>query len=116
MVQFGDDSAAEIEGCGKVEFLCKNGECRIFEGVYFIPKLTINIMSVSRLDEDGYQVLIGGGVLSIQEPGGKLLAKVQRMGSRLYLLIVTLLGSVTRCMTVKREAEAWRWHDITGAA
>jgi hypothetical protein len=26
MIQFGDDSAAEIEGQGKVEFVCGNGE------------------------------------------------------------------------------------------
>jgi hypothetical protein len=73
-VRFGDDSAAEIEGHGKVEFICRNGERRVFEGVYFIPKLMANIVSVGRLDEDGYQVLIGNGELLIREPGGKLLA------------------------------------------
>jgi hypothetical protein len=45
-VQFGDDSAVEIEGRGMVEFVCKNGELRRFDGVYFIPILTTNIMSV----------------------------------------------------------------------
>jgi hypothetical protein len=38
-VRFGDDSAAEIEGRGIVEFICKNGELRRFKGVYFIPTL-----------------------------------------------------------------------------
>jgi hypothetical protein len=32
-----DDSVAEIEGRGSVVFLYKNGECRSFTGVYFIP-------------------------------------------------------------------------------
>jgi hypothetical protein len=53
-VWFSDDSKAEFEGCVKVQFICKNGELRTFEGVYFIPKLTANIMSMGRLDEDGY--------------------------------------------------------------
>jgi hypothetical protein len=97
-VHFGDDSAMEIEGCGKVEFLCKNGERHVFEGVYFIPKLMANIVSVGRLDEDGYQVLIGSGKLAIREPSGKLLAKVKQTASRLSLLTVTLSITMTRCM------------------
>jgi hypothetical protein len=68
-VRFSDDSAAEIEGRGKVEFLYRNGEHRVFEGVYFIPKLMANIVSVGCLDEDGYQVLISGGELWIREQG-----------------------------------------------
>jgi hypothetical protein len=57
-VRFSDDSVTEMEGRGKVEFLCKNGERRMFEGVYFIPKLIVNIVSVGRLDEDSYQVRV----------------------------------------------------------
>jgi hypothetical protein len=93
-VQFGDDSVVEIEGRGMVEFVYKNGELRRFDGVYFIPKLTTNIVSVGRLDEDGYRVLIGGDELAIREPRGKLLARVKQAGSRLYLLHVTLSAAV----------------------
>jgi hypothetical protein len=52
-VHFGDDSIAEIEGRGRVEFICKNSEHHRFEGVYFIPQLAANIVSVGHLDEDG---------------------------------------------------------------
>jgi hypothetical protein len=45
-VRFGDNSVAEIEGRGSVVFICKNGECRSFVGVYFIPWLMVNIVSV----------------------------------------------------------------------
>jgi hypothetical protein len=38
-VCFGDDSMVQIEGCGTVVFVCKNGESRSFDGVYFIPRL-----------------------------------------------------------------------------
>jgi hypothetical protein len=111
-VRFGDDSAAEIEGRGKVEFICRNDERRVFKGVYFIPKLTANIVSVGRLDEDGYQVLIGNGELLIREPGGKLLARVKRTTARLYLLTVRL--STAERMVARGEAEAWRWHERLG--
>jgi hypothetical protein len=36
-VRFGDDSVAEIEGCGSVLFRCKNGERWEFAGMYYIP-------------------------------------------------------------------------------
>ncbi|KAG8060127.1 hypothetical protein GUJ93_ZPchr0002g24035 [Zizania palustris] len=77
-VWFGDDSVARIEGRGTVTFPCRNGEFRRFIGVYFIPRLTMNIVSVGQLDEDGYKIRIEAGVMSIQEPDGKLLAKVSR--------------------------------------
>jgi hypothetical protein len=100
-VCFGDDSTAEIEGHGRVEFVYRNGEVRCFDGVYFIPKLTVNIMSVGCLNKDGYQVLICSGKLTIREPGGKLLSKVKRADNRLYLLIMKLTRP--RCLVLRRR-------------
>jgi hypothetical protein len=67
-------------------FVCKNGESRSFDGVYFIPRLTINIVSVGQLDEIGYKIDIDTGMMKIREPGGVLLVKVKREANRLYLL------------------------------
>jgi hypothetical protein len=47
IVHFGDDSEVRIEGHGTVIFLCKDGEWRSFVGVYYIPRLTTNIVSIS---------------------------------------------------------------------
>jgi hypothetical protein len=69
-VQFSDDSVAQIEGCGSVLFVCKNREHRAFAGVYYIPRLTANIVSVGQLDEIGYDIHIKEGTMSIHEPGG----------------------------------------------
>jgi hypothetical protein len=41
-----------------VLFLCKNGEHRSFYDVYYIPRLTMNIVSVGKLDETGYDIHI----------------------------------------------------------
>jgi hypothetical protein len=69
---------ARIEGRGTVVFVCKNSESRSFDGVYFIPRLATNIVSVSQLDEIGYKININTGVMKIREPGGVLLLKVKR--------------------------------------
>jgi hypothetical protein len=49
--------------------LCKNGEHRSFDGVYYIPRLTTNIVSVGKLDETGYNIHIQGGRMCIRESG-----------------------------------------------
>jgi hypothetical protein len=85
-VHFGDDSMALIEGRGTVVFVCKNDRSRSFDMVYFIPRLTTNIVSVSQLDEIGYKIDIGTGMIKIQEPGGVMLVKVKQEVNCLYLL------------------------------
>ena len=64
-VRFGDGSVARIEGIGTVLFSCKNGEHRAINNVYYLPRLTTNIISVGQLDESGYQVLVESGVMRV---------------------------------------------------
>jgi hypothetical protein len=77
-VRFGDDSMTEIKGRGVVEFLCKNGERRSFTGMYFIPELMANIVSVGQLDEARYDIHIKAGKMDIRKPDGRLLARIER--------------------------------------
>jgi hypothetical protein len=46
-MHFSDDSVVRIEGSGTVMFVCKNGESRSFDGVYFIPHLMTGSTSSS---------------------------------------------------------------------
>jgi hypothetical protein len=85
-VHFSDDSVVWIEGSETIMFVCKNGESRSFDGVYFIPHLATNIMSVGQLDEIGYKINIDTGMMKIREPGGVLLVKVKQEANRMYLL------------------------------
>jgi hypothetical protein len=45
-VRFGDGSIVEIEGIGSILYVCMNGDHIVLAGVYLIPKLTTNIMSL----------------------------------------------------------------------
>jgi hypothetical protein len=85
-VRFGDGSVVEIEGRGSIVFTCKGGEHRALTGVYYIPRLTADIISLGQLEEAGCRIVVDAGVLRIYEPGHKLLARVKRSSSRLYLL------------------------------
>jgi hypothetical protein len=54
----------------------------MFNGVYHIPRLTANIVSVGQLDEVGYDIRIKDGVMKIHEPSGRLLVRIERAHSQ----------------------------------
>ncbi|WVZ61106.1 hypothetical protein U9M48_011028 [Paspalum notatum var. saurae] len=111
-VRFGDDSVVEIEGRGTVLFSCKNGEHRSFTGVYYIPQLTANIVSLGQLEEADNDIHLRRGAMEIREPGGSLLARIPRAGNRLYVLNVNVARPV--CLAARGEECAWRWHARLG--
>jgi hypothetical protein len=103
---------ADIEGKVTVVFLCKNGERRMFAGVYYIPWLMANIVSVGQLDEAGYDVHIKEGKMNIRKPSVRLLAWVERASNRLYVLTVNIVRPV--CLATRGEEEPWWWHAQLG--
>jgi ribosomal protein L15 len=107
-VRFGDSSTAKIEGCGTILFVCKTGEHKILSNVYYIPRLTTNIVSVGQLDETGHEVVIKDGVMKVWDPSGVLLAHAPRKGNRLFVLDIPVTQPV--CLASCTEDEAWRWH------
>jgi hypothetical protein len=81
IVHFGDNSVARIEGCGTVLFICKKSEHKVLANVYYIPRLTANIVSVGQLDEAGHEIMIKEGVMKVIDPCERLLAQVPRMAN-----------------------------------
>ena len=94
-VQFGDGSELTIEGAGMIVFKSKTGEHTPLTVVYFIPRLTTNIVSLGQLDEGGCDVRIKDGLLRIWDEQQRLLARVQRPMNRLYLLAHMLCLAMT---------------------
>ena len=44
--QFGDGSKINIQGKGSILFECQNGDQKLLDEVYYIPRLKINIISL----------------------------------------------------------------------
>ena len=65
-VKFSYGSVVDIRGCGTVLFTCRNREHRVLTGVYYMPRLRSNIVSLKQLDENGYQMFIQDSVLTIR--------------------------------------------------
>ena len=84
----------------------------MLQGVDFIPALRNSIMSLSQLDEGGSKVEINHGVLRIWDPRGRLLVKVNRGPSRLYILHLDAAQPV--CLAARKDDTDWLWHERFG--
>jgi hypothetical protein len=111
-VKFGDASDVEIKGVGSVIFTAESGEHRLLIGVYYIPALRNSIISLRQLDESGSRVEIKDGVMRIWDRHHRLLAKVTRGTSRLYVLNVQVAQPL--CLAAHRDDEAWQWLERFG--
>lgn len=107
-VRFGDGSIAQIKGNGTVLLECKNGEHRSLPNVYYLSRLTANIISVGQLNEGGYQVLVEDGVMRVRDEDRRLLAKIPCNPGRLYVLDVTIARPV--CLAAHTNDDSWTWH------
>jgi hypothetical protein len=109
---FGGGSVAAIEGYKTVLFNCKNGEHRSFASIYYIPRLTSNIINVGQLDEVGYKINIDDSILRIREQSQKMLARVLRRPDWLYLLELDVARLM--CLTARGKEEACHWRSRMG--
>ena len=109
-VRFGDDSRIRIEGRGKI-LLNSKGDTQItLMNVLYTPKLKANILSLGCLDEQGCQITLGKGILTIRDENGMQLTRIMRSSDRLYLL---KLYTMENCLQVSEEA-TWKWHQRYG--
>jgi hypothetical protein len=65
MLYFRDGSVTNIEGHDTVLIKCRISGHRALTGVYHIPRLTTNIISLSQLEEASYKILLHGGFLKL---------------------------------------------------
>jgi hypothetical protein len=112
IVRFGDGSVTNIEGCGMILIKCKTGGHKALIGVYYIPRLKANIVSLGQMEEAGYKIVLESGFLKLWNRAGTLAAKVKRGTSHLYVLHLDVDRSV--CLAAQGTSPAWRWHSRYG--
>jgi GAG-pre-integrase domain/Zinc knuckle len=103
LVKLGDGSEVPIRGCGTVVIKGHTGEHRAITDVYYIPRLTSNIISLGQLEERGCKVQLEGGSLKVLDKNRRLIIRVQRLKNRLYTLNLELVQSVF-------ENKFWIWY------
>jgi hypothetical protein len=111
-VRFGDGSVMAICGRRFILLHCRNGDHKTLTGVYYIPRLTTNIVSLGQLEEGGHKILMLNGHLKIWDTQRRLLASVSRSVNRLYELDLDVAKPV--CLAAQGGSAAWRWHARLG--
>ena len=107
-IKFDDESSIRYEGKRSIFLNYLDGEEIKLEGVLYVPSLRVNILSLGKLDEDGFTATLEGGVLSIFDKEGKQFARIRKTNGNMYLL---KLGVSEFCQISREEdQEVWLWH------
>ena len=86
VIRFGDESSVVNEGKGSISVCDSDGKELNLDGVLFVPTLRVNILSIGRLDDDGFTSTLGGGILSIFDNKGEVFARIQKSRGSMYLI------------------------------
>ena len=60
------------------------------DGVLFVPTLKVNILSIGKLDDDGFTSTLGGGILSIFYNKGKEFDRIRKSSGSMYLIKLSI--------------------------
>jgi hypothetical protein len=107
-VHFGDGSVANIEERGTILLKCKSGGHKALTGAYYILRLMANIISLGKLEEAGYKIVLHGGFLQLWDRTRTLVAKVRRARNCLYMLYLDV--DQPMCLVAQGTSTTWRWH------
>ena len=77
-IRFRDGSRISIEGIRKIVLHSKDNTHIIVKNILYTPSLKANIVSLSRLDEEGYDIHLHKDFLTIHDDRGVILTRVQR--------------------------------------
>ena len=106
-VKFGDNSRLNIHGRGDLEILCKLGQPLTLHNVLFVPDLEPNILSLGRLDDEDFKIVIEHGYMSIYDPPRDLVAKVKKTNGHLYQIKLKILDACMADLEVNSESRLW---------
>ena len=86
VIRFGDESSVAYEGKGSILVCDSDGKELNLDGDLFVPTLRVNILSIGKLDYDGFTSTLGGGILSIFDNKGNVFARVRKSKGSMYLI------------------------------
>lgn len=78
-VRFGDDSVAEIEGCGMVLFPVQERRTSFLRRRLLHPGLTANIVSLGQLEEADYDIHLRSSGMEIRDPHNRTVSSSAKM-------------------------------------
>ena len=104
-VHMENDGMAKAIGIGDVYFETNNGTKLLLKNVKHIPDIRLNLISVGKLDDEGYDNTFGNGQWKLKK-GALVMARGRKVSS-LYLMQTGYSGGDINAAVDDRVAELW---------
>lgn len=108
-VKLGNNSNMVVHGKGEIR-LQINGVISIISGVFYIPELKNNLLSLGQLQEKGLSILFQQGQCKIYHPDKGLIMKSNMSANRMFILHAITLPVAPTCFNTVTEDVAQLWH------
>ena len=108
-VKLGNDSSLTVKGKGKVRMEV-NGIVHVITGVYFVPDLKNNLLSIGQLQERGLAVLIQHGKCKIFHPEKGLIMETEMTYNRMFDVLARCPPKEQKCLSMMTTDQADLWH------
>ncbi|WVZ63659.1 hypothetical protein U9M48_013273 [Paspalum notatum var. saurae] len=108
-ITFGDNGQGKVMGVGSVSFCAKLS----LREVAFVRNLGFNLVSVSQLLDEGYEVRFKKGACCVLDAEETLVCSLLPFG-QVFRVDVTYVSGPARCLVASPSADIWKWHRRLG--
>ena len=110
-MRLGDDKTVQVEGQGNIVIEAKSSNKTMMDGVYYIPGLAHNLLSVGQMMENGYSVLFEDSMCIIRRKlSNMLVAEIPMTKNRMFPFDVSYLNEFSLAANVSANDDSHLWH------
>lgn len=102
-VKFTNDNTLVVEGIGDVLIMRKDEKRSVISNVLYIPGMKINLLSIGKLIEKKYKVLIGDKIKRVLDSGDRLILKELMSQNRTFNIELNVLQHKCLTTTMSRD-------------
>lgn len=108
-VKLGNNSSMVVMEKGNVR-LQVNGRIQIITGVFYVPKLKTNLLSIGQLQERGFTILFQGKKCKVFHPEKGLILETKMVSNRMFILHAISRPIASTCFNTITEDIVQLWH------
>ena len=112
-VKMGNNSSLAVLGKGNVRMEV-NGIKQVITGVFYVPDLKNNLLSIGQLQEKGLAIFIKGGKCKIYHPERGLIWETSMAANRMFIILAHTQPQEQKCFNTVAEDQPQLWHQRYG--
>jgi transposase InsO family protein len=101
-------------GSGTIHVRCGKGRKLILRNALYVPEATLRLMSIVRLDNDGFQATFGDSRVAIKNRSGKVMAEGAKVGTDLYYISGNPKAGSESAHIARAAPDLETWHKRLG--